>query len=90
MSFNSDGLQVAGDNSTIGSGPGSIRRLWFYVTEDTKAQVETDGYFDAIAARMNTGDVIIVSFDVDGTVGTRTYAVTATTGDIALTAAATT
>jgi hypothetical protein len=84
MAFNADGLQVMGDNATIGTGLGSIRRVWFYVTNDTRAQVETDGYFDDKSADMQTGDIILVSYDNDGTEGHKSYTVTKTSGDIAL------
>lgn len=86
MAFNSDGLQVMGDNATIGTGDGSIRRVWFYVTNDTLAQVETDAYFDAASEKMQTGDIIVVSFDNDGTEGHKSFTVTKTTGDIAIAA----
>src|SRR5690606_17914044 len=39
----------------------------------------------SIAAKMNTGDILLVSYDVDGAEGCAMYMVTATTGDIALT-----
>ena len=55
----------------------------------TRAQVETDGYFDSLSEKLNTGDVILVSFDVDGTEGCWLYEVTQSSGDIALTAAKT-
>jgi hypothetical protein len=89
MAFNSNGLQVIGDMGSISTGAGSVKRLYGYSTNDTRAQVETDGYFDDLSTKLNTGDVLIIGFDVDGTEGVSFYMVTQSTGDIALTAFAT-
>ncbi|MEP3072822.1 hypothetical protein [Maricaulis sp.] len=85
MALDKDGLNVIRELGAIGTGKGSVKHQWGYVTNDTRAQVETDGYFDALADRMATGDVITVSYDCDGTPGVRIYVVVVTTGDIALT-----
>lgn len=84
MAFDSDGLQVMGDNANISTGKASVRRAWWYVTNDALSVVETDGYFDAVAGSMNTGDVILCSFDNDGTEGHKLLMVTATDTDVAV------
>lgn len=40
--------------------------LWHYRTEDTKATVLGDGYFDVVQNIFNVGDLIIASTDVEG------------------------
>lgn len=84
MAYDGNGLQVLADNMAIGTGLGSIRRFFSFVTNDTLAQVETDGYFDDKADDMNTGDLILVSFDNDGTPGAKLFTVTKAAGDITL------
>lgn len=70
-----------------GSLGGAVRKCHFYATNDTPAQVETNGYFDAVADQFTPGkgDVIIVSHTNSGTNGVRTYSVNRSGGDIALT-----
>ncbi|MGB3626024.1 MAG: hypothetical protein WA989_09350 [Henriciella sp.] len=60
---------------------------FMYKTDDTKAQVETNGYFDAAAEHFTegVGDVLEVITDADGTPVLHTYLVTRTAGGIALT-----
>jgi hypothetical protein len=83
MAFDRKGLTMVHQGAALAAG--SVRRLWHYVTNDTKAVVETDGYFDSEDEVMATGDAIIVIYDIDGTMSGRIYAVTKATGDIALT-----
>jgi len=83
MAFTESGLALVKQGAALAAG--SVNRIWHYVTNDTKAQVETDGYFDGQAEKMATGDLIIVAYDLDGTMSGRIYAVTKTTGDVALT-----
>lgn len=69
----------------------NVRRgLLMYASADAVATIEADGYFDPIAHQFTegAGDVLIVSHTTGGSVGVRVYAVTRTSGDIALTAAA--
>lgn len=79
MAYNADGLQVFADNSTIGTGSGSIVRGFFYATNDAASVVEASGYFNALADDLNKGDVILATMDRDGTAVAKHYVVTATT-----------
>jgi hypothetical protein len=54
--------------------------LWFLATNETAAQVEAANYFNAHAAALKKGSVILASLDVDGTIKTKQYVVTANDG----------
>jgi hypothetical protein len=61
--------------------------MYHLITNDTIAQVETDGYLDAAAAYFTEGggDHLIVCADRDGTPATKAYYVKRVGGDVALT-----
>lgn len=80
MAFNAYGFRTLALGGTIGNGPGGACRLHHYATNDTAAVVEAAGYFDALAASIGKGDLIIASLDVDGTPASRTYIVAANSG----------
>lgn len=63
--------------------------IFHYKTNDAKAAIETNGYFDAAADHFTegVGDILHVVADADGTPGLLTYVVTRNAGDIALTLA---
>lgn len=65
----------------------SVTSLFFYVTNDPAATVETAGYFNDIRNRLKKGDVILVSLDLDGTSALRTYVVQSSpgTGNVTIT-----
>lgn len=52
--------------------------LWHYTTTGTA--VTGTGYFNAAAAMMRVGDLVIANVDTDGTPATKFYVVTANTG----------
>lgn len=52
--------------------------LWHYTTTD--AAVTGAGYFNAAAAMMRVGDLVIANVDTDGTPTTKFYVVTGNTG----------
>jgi hypothetical protein len=58
------------------------------ITDDAVAAVETNGYLDEHADSFTegVGDIIHIVIDKDGTPALKTYLVTRTAGDIALTA----
>lgn len=60
------------------SGPGNTTRLHSYVTNDLLATVAGAGYFNAAAGFINTGDLILVAADIDGTPATNCYVATNT------------
>lgn len=86
MAFDRNGLALGSDRATIGTGKGSTKRSWSYFTNDARTAVETNGYFDDGAEDVfQNGDIVHVSFDVDGTPGGRSYVAVVTAGDVALT-----
>jgi len=85
MAFAASGLVLVAQGGSLGAG--TNKKKWFYCTNDAQAVVETDGYFDAISAEMETGDCIEVSGDTDGTPFLYSYVTVVTTGDVALTGA---
>lgn len=73
----------------IGTGPGNVRKLFGYNTNDTKAQVETAGYFNTIISAYDglvaVGDALIVSGDSDGTPFISIYVFDTVTADVTIT-----
>lgn len=73
--------------------PADGKKVHFYVTNHTKAQVETAGYFNPINEGaisgddiINVGDIIFVAGDLDGTPFHNSYVVaTVPAGDITIT-----
>lgn len=75
--------------NTLGavSGMTGTVKQHFHVTDDTKAQVETDGYFNPVSDYITDGDLIVVSGDRDGTKWHCSYVVTKpASGDLTVTA----
>jgi hypothetical protein len=72
--------------------PGATPAMVLHYTNNTQAQVETDGYFNPVRDWLHVGDQLRVSFDVDGTPGSRGYVVATIPdgGDVTITADATT
>lgn len=50
--------------------------LWHYATDDTAAQVDDAGYFDAAVDMVRKGDMILANVDQDGTPGAGLFVVT--------------
>lgn len=73
MAYNADGLQLIGIGGAIAETfptAGTVRKVYSYVSNDTLAAVLTDGYFDVIAGDpLVEGDLILCSYDIDGTSG---------------------
>ena len=68
---------------------GGVRRgVYAYATPDAPSAIETNGYFDTVAGEFTEGkgDILHVAHTTGGTVGGRSYVVTRTGNDIALTA----
>jgi hypothetical protein len=79
MTFHEKGFRSLGAMGVPAndSSAGSARQLHSYVTNDDRAAVETSNYFDALLdpRRVKIGDLLLVSYDVDGTPGFRSYVV---------------
>ena len=75
MAYSIQGLDPNGSGSRGGV------KIGTYLTADTFAVVETDGYFDSVSSVFTTGD----SPWVQASEGTRLCQITSTTDDIALT-----
>ena len=54
-------------NDLVCIGGGSGRRLWYYTTADTIADVNTAGYFNSAANMLNLNDVIMTVTSTGGT-----------------------
>ena len=54
-------------NDLVCIGGGSGRRLWYYTTADTIADVNTAGYFNNAANMLNLNDVIMTVTSTGGT-----------------------
>ena len=69
------------------SNAGETRQIHTYVTNDDKAAVETSAYFNALLSprRIKKGDMMAISWDVDGTSGARWYVLSISGGNVVLT-----
>lgn len=93
MTFHAKGFRTLGAMGipAADSVAGSVRQLHSFVTNDDVATVETANYFDALIAtvtKVKTGDVLIVSIDVDGTPKLGFYVINVTGGHVVITTAA--
>ena len=80
-----DGFKTELTLGAVASMTGTIKGH-FHVTNDTKAQVETAGYFNPVADYITDGDLIFVAGDRDGTKWASSYIVTKpTSGDLTVT-----
>ena len=84
MAFLAAGLTKFAHGGALGTGEGSLRSLWHYVTNDADTVVEANAYFDG--AGPNPGDIIIAALDLDGTDEVKMYVTTGTAADVGLTA----
>lgn len=55
---------------------------WNYKTDDTVADVNTAGYFNAVAKEVNVGDLIYAYCDFDGTPAPAHFFVNANSGTV--------
>lgn len=69
------------------SAAGETRQIHTFVTNDDKAAVETSNYFDALLTpkRVKAGDLMVISYDVDGTPGGRWYVLSISGGHVVIT-----
>lgn len=74
-------IRRTGAGISYGSGT-TIKQLqdWDLATDDDAAAVETSGYFNALAADMKVGEIIVGRLDLNGTPELRFYLVSANTG----------
>lgn len=56
--------------------------LWHYATNDSAAEVESNGYFSKAADMLRAGDMVFANIDVDGTPGAGVLVVKTTTGGV--------
>lgn len=61
MAYSHPGLQRVGPSNS------DAPTFWTYSTTDTQATINTAGYFNAAAADLTVGDVILVFTDTGGT-----------------------
>lgn len=89
MAYSANGLFRFSNGCILGTGPGSVKGLCHYVTNDTAGTVEAAGYFNAAAGFLPVGSIIFASLDLDGTPAFKAYMVTANTGSVVTIAAQT-
>lgn len=63
-----------------GTGEGSARRLWHFVTEDNAATVEGAGYFNDLSKEVQKGDWILASLNINVAPEPKIYIVTSEQG----------
>lgn len=80
MAFEKAGLMKIMNGGAIGTGAGSVKSIYHYVTNDADSVVETGGYFDV--TDMTLGDIIMAGVDLDGTPECKSYMVSVGSGDI--------
>lgn len=76
MAYNSNSLRLIESFGSVGDSNG----LYAYATNDTKAQIQTAGYFNNAAKLLEVGDIIVVSGDLDGTPFHTSYTVSSISG----------
>ena len=80
-----DGFKTEITMGAVSGMTGTVK-AHYYVTNDTKAQVQTAGYFNPVADYITDGDLIVVSGDRDGTKWHSSYVVTKpSSGDLTVT-----
>lgn len=67
MAFNKYGFKTISHIGSVNGEAGTNRSLHSYVTNDNTAAIETSNYFDEIYDRVQPGDLLLVSIDMDGT-----------------------
>lgn len=67
-------------NFELLAGGGKTVTLWGYKTTDTGAQVDTAGYFNAMAGQLQVGDRIIASVNTGATIAFGQFVVNANDG----------
>lgn len=86
MAYSAYGFKTLSHIGSVAGAAGTNNALHVYVTNDDAAAVETSGYFNSIASRIKTGDVLIASLDKDGDPACRVYVMINTSGTITVTA----
>lgn len=66
MAFNATNFQPLGGQAKAGNAP----QMWSYTTTDAAADVDTSGYFNAVASIVKVGDVILRVTTSSGSVST--------------------
>jgi hypothetical protein len=76
MSFELNGFKRVSTVGAIGNGPGSVKSICTYHTNDDAAAVEANGYFNGLANDLAKGDIIMAGLDIDGGPKLKNYIVT--------------
>lgn len=88
MAYNAKGFKTIAPGGAVDTGPGNVRKICHYATNDTAAVVEGAGYFNTEILNLTIGDIIHSSMDLDGTPAFKTYLVSSVTTNVSLTPAA--
>ncbi len=87
MTYSAAGLIAMGTGGAVGSAPGNRKTIYHYATNDTVAQASASGYFNTEYQKLNVGDVIILSADIDGTPDAEVLMVATNSGGVVTTTA---
>lgn len=79
MAFAATGLRKVTEGGALGTGPGNVQSVYYYITNDADTVVEANAYFDT--TDMKKGDVVHATVDIDGTPEYKCYVVSVGTGD---------
>jgi len=84
MTFVLKNLNPIGGNSKANGDPANegAPAVFTYITNDTQADVNTAGYFDAASSVLGVYDTIIATVDVDGTPAQYLFAVLSNSGGV--------
>ena len=82
MAFSAYGFKTITHIGSVAGVAGTNRSLHAYVTNDDAAAVETGGYFNSLSKRLQVGDIILVSLDMDGTPALRSYVVSSNSAGV--------
>lgn len=78
MPYNAEGFVCT--NNFIGAVSDAPKKQYSYITNDTKSNIESAGYFNQEASRLKVGDLIDVGGDIDGTPFHTSYVVSSNNG----------
>ena len=74
MALDTTALTSVAPGSALAAGA-APKRIWHYVTNDTLSDVAGSNYFNNASDRVQAGDLILVSADMDGTQAGQGYIV---------------
>lgn len=84
MPFNAYGFKTITHIGSVAGEAGSNRALHAYVGNDDRAAIETANFFNDVASRVKTGDLLMVSLDLDGSPSPANYTIVKSGANVTL------